>query len=157
MISEYIIVRSDLKMGKGKIGGQCAHASELLSYTILRQFFPEDLKRSIKVDLDSLVSFYYLNEDSSDLLETYYIKGLDYLLKWHNRKNLFRKVVCKVESEKILFDIAAEARSQKYPTILIRDAGLTQIEPNTITCCAFLADTEDKNPFLDRIKTLSLL
>ncbi|MEK6978634.1 MAG: peptidyl-tRNA hydrolase Pth2 [Candidatus Micrarchaeota archaeon] len=40
MYKQTIIIRSDLKLGKGKIGGQCSHAS-VSSYNIVRKKFPE--------------------------------------------------------------------------------------------------------------------
>ncbi|HIH22954.1 TPA: peptidyl-tRNA hydrolase [Candidatus Micrarchaeota archaeon] len=40
MYKQTIIIRSDLKMGKGKIGGQCSHAS-VSAYNVTRKKFPE--------------------------------------------------------------------------------------------------------------------
>ena len=44
------------------------------------------------------------------------------------------KVVVKVKSEQEILDLMQKARSLSIPTALIRDKGLTQVEPGTITC-----------------------
>jgi PTH2 family peptidyl-tRNA hydrolase len=46
------------------------------------------------------------------------------------------KVVLKITSEAGLDDIAGRARSAGLPVTLIRDAGHTQLDPGTPTCCA---------------------
>ena len=37
-----------------------------------------------------------------------------------------------------------KAKELKIPTTVIRDAGKTQIEPNTLTCCGFGPDFSNK-------------
>ncbi|WFO75884.1 peptidyl-tRNA hydrolase Pth2 [Desulfurococcaceae archaeon MEX13E-LK6-19] len=44
-----------------------------------------------------------------------------------------KKVVVKVSSEKELLDIAEEARRLDLPVAIIRDAGLTELPPGTLT------------------------
>lgn len=156
MIKEYIIVRSDLKMGKGKIAGQAGHASELLSYLILNQFLPKHA-----ITENGFVSYYYLKPNTPnndpEIDETYHKKGLELLIKWHDNINIYRKIVCKMDSEEEVFSLASEARQNHYPAVVIHDEGLTQIPQKTLTCCAFLVDTDDKNEFIEKLKTLSLL
>lgn len=92
-----IVVRMDLKMGKGKLAVQVAHAS-VEGFIKVSQEKPE-----------------WANE-------------------WLNQGQ--KKVVLKVENLDELLNILEEANKLKIPTIIIRDAGRTQLEPGTITCLA---------------------
>ena len=47
-----------------------------------------------------------------------------------------KKIVLKVESEEELLYYFQQAKDNGIPSELIRDAGKTQLEPNTITCFA---------------------
>ena len=46
------------------------------------------------------------------------------------------KIVVKVESEAELLEIQKRAEEQGINTCAIRDAGRTQVEPDTLTVCA---------------------
>jgi peptidyl-tRNA hydrolase, PTH2 family len=46
------------------------------------------------------------------------------------------KVVLKVATQEGLSDIAARASAAGLPAEMIRDAGRTQVSPDTLTCCA---------------------
>lgn len=46
------------------------------------------------------------------------------------------KIVVGVVGEQALIDVAEQARSAGLPWSLIRDAGRTELEPGTATCCA---------------------
>lgn len=59
-----------------------------------------------------------------------------------------KKVVLKVSSEKELSDICKLARDEKLKCEMIRDAGLTQVEPNTITALG-IGPADDKK--IDKI------
>jgi len=91
MLKQVIIIRTDLKMNKGKLCSQACHAS--------------------------IASF--LNSDKK-------IRE-----KWINEG--MKKVVLKISSEKEIKELYKSAKKDKLPCELIRDAGLTQIEPGTIT------------------------
>ena len=59
-----------------------------------------------------------------------------------------KKVVLKVSSERELFELQEEAKVAGLPTGLIRDAGHTQLEPDTPTAVAIGPGNEDE---IDRI------
>jgi peptidyl-tRNA hydrolase, PTH2 family len=54
------------------------------------------------------------------------------------------KAVLKVKSEKELIDLIKKARELRILTTAIRDAGKTQVDPNTLTCCGFGPDNVNK-------------
>ena len=59
-----------------------------------------------------------------------------------------KKVVLKVSSEKELKDICKLARDEKLKCEIIRDAGLTQVEPGSITALG-IGPADDKK--IDKI------
>lgn len=101
-MKQAIIVRTDLKMGKGKIASQCAHASV------------------------------------SSFIEVSKSKGDAWL------KQGMKKVVLKVKSDKDLLDLCKKAKKEKVPCVIITDAGLTQIDPGTMTTLGIGPDTDKK-------------
>ncbi|MEM5870243.1 MAG: peptidyl-tRNA hydrolase Pth2 [Candidatus Aenigmatarchaeota archaeon] len=88
---QVIVVRTDLKMGKGKIATQVAHAA---------------------VGVLKLV-----NEET--------------VKKWEREGS--KKVVLKVGSEEELLQLYKKTKKEKIPCFLVKDAGLTQLKPGTIT------------------------
>ena len=105
-MKQVIVVRTDLKMGKGKLAAQVAHAS--VAAFLKAGFFA---KR-----------------------------------KWLRQG--MKKIVLKVSSEKELLEIYRKAKKLKLPCELIRDAGLTQVEPGTITALG-IGPAEDEK--IDKI------
>ncbi len=103
MIKQVIVVRTDLKMGKGKIAAQASHAAILAA---------ERVKEMNK--------------------------------KWYDAWwPLQAKVVLKVDSLEVLEAIRLDAIERRLPCVQVRDAGHTQIEPNTITCIGIGPVPED--------------
>ena len=92
MYKQVIAVRSDLKLPKGKLAAQVAHAS-LSSFNIS----PEKQRQ--------------LWEEGGQ-----------------------KKVVVKVQTLAELMELHKKAKAAKLPCALVKDAGLTQREPGTVTC-----------------------
>ncbi len=91
---QVIIVPKDLKLSKGKLAVQVAHASEKAS-----------------------------SHTDSKILNAWRGEGA-------------KKAVLKAKSKEELFEIHEQARNARLPTALIKDAGLTEVEPGTITALA---------------------
>jgi PTH2 family peptidyl-tRNA hydrolase len=125
---QVILVRTDLKMGKGKIGAQVAHAS-------------------MAALLDGAILSVANNSLSLWL-------GDERFGPWLN--GAFTKVCLKVDNEQALFDHYNAARKSGMLASLIRDSGRTTFhgEP-TYTCVAIGPDTCEKVDALTG--TLSLL
>ncbi|MFB6083175.1 MAG: peptidyl-tRNA hydrolase Pth2 [Halorientalis sp.] len=54
-----------------------------------------------------------------------------------------KKVVLKAESEQQLFELADAAEREGLPNAVVRDAGHTQLEPDTVTALAVGPGAED--------------
>ena len=101
-LKQVIVIRKDIKMGKGKLAVQIAHAS-LGAYKMAT----EEMRKSW--------------EESGE-----------------------KKVVLKVGSERELLEIYKKAKRLKLPCFLVRDAGLTQLSPGTITAIGIGPEREEK-------------
>ena len=116
-IKQVILVRIDLKMSKGKISVQVAHAA-VSSQEIVRLKYPNIWKK--------------------------------WLLEGQ------KKVVLKVNSEEELLHFFKEAQKCNLPVALIRDRGLTQIPPDTITALG-IGPISEKDAHEIKIDELKLL
>lgn len=92
-----LVVRNDLKMGKGKIGAQCGHAA-VGAYQNCVKRFPNLVRQ------------------------------------WDDSGSA--KIAVKVDSEADMMSVYRAARDKNLNTCLIRDAGRTQIAPNSKTVLA---------------------
>ena len=101
-MKQVIIVRDDLKLQKGKMSAQCAHAA---------------------VDAE-------INSPRKKVEE------------WLNEG--MKKVVLKVKDLNELKEIEKIARREKLVVSVIVDAGLTAVEPGTVTCMGIGPDEETK-------------
>lgn len=92
-----IVVRADIKMGKGKLAAQVAHAAVTAA-------------------------------------EAARVEKPGWFEEWMGEGQ--KKVVLKVRTLEELLKLYEEARRLGLPTALIRDMGLTQLPPGTITALA---------------------
>jgi PTH2 family peptidyl-tRNA hydrolase len=66
--------------------------------------------------------------------------------KWNSEGQ--KKVVLEVDSEKDILELFKKAKKEKIPCFLVKDAGLTEVEPGTITALGLGPEEEEK---LDKI------
>jgi len=62
--------------------------------------------------------------------------------KWESEGQ--KKVVLEVNSENELIELFEEAKKEKIPCFLVEDAGLTELQPGTITALAIGPEDEKK-------------
>lgn len=97
-----LVVRDDLRMGKGKIAAQCCHAAVGVYRKIIHSTSNE--------------------------------KWRQWLYNWEHVAEA--KVAVKCNSEKEMDDLEKRAVEKGLPTMVIVDAGRTQIAPNSKTVLA---------------------
>jgi len=90
-----LIIRLDLKIGRGKIAVQCSHAA-VSAAEEARIRFPQWWRQ-------------WLEEGQ-------------------------RKIALKVQDLESLLHLEDTARRNRLPVYLVRDRGLTQLPPDTVTC-----------------------
>lgn len=116
----YLIVRESLGMGMGKTAAQCAHASQML----LLKFHKMDSRLNEIQDLDDTFGELLPGEwEEKDLI---YPKW-SLFNEWLN--NSFRKVVLKADEK----EWAKLKEDMEDCDIIVVDAGLTEIAPNSET------------------------
>ncbi len=105
LYKQVIVVRNDLKLSKGKLSVQVAHASVTAFY------------KTLKVDREKAISWL---------------------------ENSQPKIVVKVKDKNELIDIYQKALDTGLIAALIRDAGLTELPPGTLTCIGIGPDEATK-------------
>ena len=128
-VKQVIVVRKDLKMRKGKIAAQVAHAS---LGAILSQMEKQE----------------YLHTDECDVVTPCYVHAMIYKKgsaadNWIN--GMFTKVVVSCDSEKELLDMYKKAKNKGLIATLITDSGKTEFHGKaTHTCLAVGPDLADE-------------
>jgi PTH2 family peptidyl-tRNA hydrolase len=124
-IVQYYIVRTDIPMSSGKIGAQIAHGAMMFLMGYQE------------------VTNQWFHFDSSSPKPPHLIRVEEWL------KGSFRKVVLggtKKDFEKIISDL---------PVFLVRDAGLTEVDPNSETVLVTWPMLKSSQPtFLKRLQVL---
>ncbi|RLE83167.1 MAG: peptidyl-tRNA hydrolase [Thermoprotei archaeon] len=96
-MKQVIVVRTDIKMSRGKIAAQVAHAAVIASEKA--------------------------RADHSEWWREWFY-------------GFQKKIVLEVRSENELLEIYRKAKESGLPVALVRDKGLTEIPPNTLTAVA---------------------
>lgn len=125
-VKQVILYRRDLKMRKGKIAAQCAHAS--LAVFLRRQIPPDHVAVTVGE-----------GSEAPDVL----VVPLDpAMAAWVRGR--FTKVVLSVEDEAALLEAHRLAEAAGLPCALIRDAGRTEFHgvPTYTTCALGPAETD---------------
>ena len=130
---QVIVVRKDLKMRKGKIGSQCAHASMAVFFNRIENInsYPDGSRYEMIIDP--------ITPEMNEWI-----------------KNSFTKAVLAVDSEEELVAIYQKAQSANLPCSLITDNGTTVFDGiPTKTCVAVgPATVEDIDKITGDLKLL---
>lgn len=118
----YILVNENIKIGKGKLAGQTAHASLTWLY---RNFIKDYSGNHIEI-----------TEEMQNFLDDY--------------MEVQKKIILKCPQSKL----EELEKEQKY--IVIRDKGLTQLKPNTLTCICIGIFDRDTDEVPEWVKELKL-
>lgn len=126
----YLIVRESLNMSIGKTAAQCGHASQML----ILKFFEENKNLAFMCDVA------YDN----------YLQYKDIFAAW--LKTSFRKVVLKADEKEW---VKVKDAFSGYSKVVVVDAGLTELQPNTETVIGLMPMYKDQVPKV--IKKLQVL
>lgn len=132
-VKQVILVRTDLKLSKGKIAAQVAHAS-------------------VKALLFQMKDYGRFNTDNEKYPHEVRVNMSDDMLYW--LKGNYTKITLKVNSEEELIEYFNMAKENNLPCSIITDKGFTELEGEHKTCVAI---GPAKNSEIDKItKNLKL-
>lgn len=123
-IKQVLLIRTDLNMGKGKAVAQACHAAVKAAIMAMQARLDTDNGTDVKADTDGMSKFDISNIE---------IQWGIWYREWD--QHLYKKIALKVD-ESELVALATKAICDFLPVFVVRDAGLTQLDPNTITACA---------------------
>lgn len=110
---QWIIIRKDLKMRKGKIASQAAHASMKVIFDLWKY---EDVNISDRNQMERKL-----------IPQRWYGLKIDHdsaLFKWIS--GTFTKITLSVDSEEELLELYNKAKEEGLPCSLVEDRGLTE-------------------------------
>lgn len=113
---QIIVVRKDVDMSPGKMGGQCAHAAMGVFFNWMKLFTTD-----IKLDDNAFIREYRISAPSDSA-------AFDYI------EGSFTKVVVEVENEDELLALYNKASDMGILTSIITDAAKTEFAEPTTTC-----------------------
>lgn len=133
-VKQVILVRTDLKLSKGKIAAQVAHAS-------------------VKALLFQMKDYGRFNTNNEKYPHEVRVNMSDDMLDW--LKGNYTKITLKVDSEEELIKYYNKAKEKQLPCSIITDEGFTEVKGKTKTCVAI---GPAQNSEIDKItKNLQLL
>lgn len=124
---QVIVWRNDLKVRKGKLASQIAHASMAF---LTREMSGDKDITSCWSDREHLFVTGYFTEDQYHTIE-------------HWLENSFKKVVCYVNSEQDLLELFEKAKEKGMIAHLVEDNGATEFNGvKTVTCLSLGPDID---------------
>lgn len=117
MLKQIFVINKDLKMSKGKIAVQTAHAEIYYMDRVLQLFCKDILNRTEGIEIEKPT----LSE----------IKLIDNYDKWFNSD--MHKIVLKA-TEQEMIDFETNLKEKRIWTHRVYDLGKTQVPENSFTC-----------------------
>lgn len=114
-VKQVILVRGDLKLSKGKIAAQVAHAS-------------------VKALLFQMKDYGRFNANNEKYPHEVRVNMSDDMLNW--LRGNYTKITLKVDSEEELIKYYNKAKENQLPCSIITDEGFTEVKGKTKTCVA---------------------
>jgi len=134
-IKQVIVMRKDLNMRKGKMIAQGAHASMKVFFDRAANFKPQT---PTAADNQSVQQLEIVEDSIGKIVYTLTMPLTPKMFEWYS--GIFTKICVSVNSEEELLDIEKKAREKGLPVALIQDAGKTEFNEPTYTCCAIGPD-----------------
>lgn len=131
---QVIVWRNDLKVRKGKMAAQVAHASLKIFLDKMSKFYEENHGRLMDSSVIRELFRPYSN-DPENVAKIFTYRIDDPVDLWLDGS--FTKIVLKVNSEKELHDIFLKSKENNLPSCIIIDNGKTEFNGvPTATCVA---------------------
>lgn len=132
---QVIVVRKDIDMSPGKMGGQCAHAAMGVFFNWMKQF-------SVDIPLND-----------NEFIRQYSISAYSESPEFDYIEGSFTKVIVEVENEDELLELYNKASDMGFLTSIITDAARTEFTEPTTTCiCIGPISDEDCIGLTDHLK-----